>query len=1358
MPSTSPLLTPIGLEALVVNTAVQNGEDWYRWNVDYDKVTQFADPMPDTGQTGNAPKVGVHLHWALPKALTTGTQIRATGTAALSGDGVGSVAVTNAGYGYVVPPTVTLSGGGGSGAAAVAELKDGAVVGVTVVLAGKGYTSAPRVEIAPSPEVCFPLVPNRWLVTRFDPLEDPKTARKTRSWIIVSDALGAEGTANPFVNPHPEEPGTIETTTIGGSHVLSEWEGESGASGTNLFLRAVGPGQATFHAYQPGVMDVFGFYDDLGTENGTKPVPFNDQQQFAYLVVGWYSDPKADPMQGPVTHWGTDCSATRTPWASEADPVAAWDALMTDLGWTLRDQPDTAADLPDTSVYHGLLHSVTWYATTKPPRVNSSPDGMTVAFGQTGPDALAALVKAEAASAAEGQLELQELEALNFNALKTLDKADGSAQLDLKIRDAWFSELPGGVTWDVVGATDTGMTPLSHDAPAPVPPLTPAQAAALATLNSDQARLDQMSRALQSRKYELYSVWWKQNRAKHTKAWQNYVGNGQPVNNPGAQAILDRINEALDPGNADGLFAQVKDEEAAVAKLRATLPDPTDPHAIAVYARDTLKLNPEVHILKAAPAPTFYGATDPVMLVSGLAPSTKQKSQFPTYSAEEGWNKKLTVRITSQTATGVNATIEGKTVPITPTSPSKDLAALIPSVTSDAFPAQVQSSLPNLLTETFFADPQNAATIIDVGASGDGGDPAITALAAAMAAMTAQIGTPEPPLVESVAFADWQQAWSPVFLEWKVSYFATVEKDPIDHGGGGDDGPLPDNWPFDLEQWAFDGTGFRWTGGNVPPKSGSNSTSLQQSYTGRTFLTQQGTFALISRLHHYIQTAPKPEEALQKVEDLIEKVGEMNFMSQRLTGLTDAMTMRTLVPGNPPSPDIAPVIGQEYSETPDPSDGNQDLSFGPGTPFFFPVRGGFFAIGGLTVVDAFGQSVDLMKAGGNTGKGYPFVPIKGEGLAPASGTQITDPPLAEALQFSPRLVQPARLNLDWVSAEDDDRVLGLAADVNPVCGWIIPNHLDAGLAVYDATGGALGEMMEFAAVTGAPQVGWLPAPDSPAAVSDPGDISNTHLKNFVAGLLARQDEGAGFRNFLAAIDETLWTVDPLGGRADQNLSVLVGRPLAVVRARYGLELDGLEMSNMSWRDTLLDYGIDIGKLQFQLKLGSTQLYDDGLMGYFDPGQTGEDYTTFNAVHMPESRGPATPPYLKQVAPGNFLTSAFDGNFTYLTMILDPRGDIHAFTGILPHKTITLPDTFVEGPMQTFQLNFRSGPIVTPTQQIRIPYPTERHGSWSFVQRASPGAEEYLVKSLVRTTEQARLDTTPPALVEGWLRFVPEKGS
>jgi hypothetical protein len=77
----------------------------------------------------------------------TGVSIGAifgSGTAALTGDVVTSIAVDFGGFGYLSAPTVTLTGDG-TGATATATVSSGSITGFTVTNGGSGYTAPPTV-------------------------------------------------------------------------------------------------------------------------------------------------------------------------------------------------------------------------------------------------------------------------------------------------------------------------------------------------------------------------------------------------------------------------------------------------------------------------------------------------------------------------------------------------------------------------------------------------------------------------------------------------------------------------------------------------------------------------------------------------------------------------------------------------------------------------------------------------------------------------------------------------------------------------------------------------------------------------------------------------------------------------------------------------------------------------------------------------------------------------------------------------------------------------------------------------------------------------------------------------------------
>ena len=84
-----------------------------------------------------------------------GDEFLAKATAAITGDAVSSITITDGGSHYKVatPPSVTISGGGGNGATATATVSStGIVNGITITSPGSGYSSVPTVVIDYSPK------------------------------------------------------------------------------------------------------------------------------------------------------------------------------------------------------------------------------------------------------------------------------------------------------------------------------------------------------------------------------------------------------------------------------------------------------------------------------------------------------------------------------------------------------------------------------------------------------------------------------------------------------------------------------------------------------------------------------------------------------------------------------------------------------------------------------------------------------------------------------------------------------------------------------------------------------------------------------------------------------------------------------------------------------------------------------------------------------------------------------------------------------------------------------------------------------------------------------------------------------
>lgn len=1180
-------------------------------------------------------------------------------------------------------------------------------------------------QAADGAPLTYPYVPNRWLIVRIVASGDAKTPPQSKAWVLVADAVSTDPSAegapfvDPFYAPTKDQP-PVQPATLGQRMTLDAWNGgggERGVASVPAFLQALGPGDITFSAYAPGNANVFSFADELDGIN---------RAELSYLVVGWYSNGDSNPLSGldPNTDW-TEFIDPRT---GEPDPDIK---VAVELDWAVKLD---GASPPTQTVLHGLLYTVDWDTSASPPTPDGYPTNISeqvrISVGNTAADALSALVRelaiADGKTPEQADTAAALLEAFQYNSLHDYDDPGGPERLGQAIHAASFAEEAAGYGW-TIGTVTRGET--STAAPQPVP--TEAQLQWLADLNANQQRLDEQREILASLQQQLIHIWWQNQRIGFTIPPQ--------YNQQGYANAKAQLPGQLDASDPTSLVSRVSAQQQLVDQLAAGVPiaaGPGSAESIASYSAGIL--DPDELQLQSVAAPRYTRPADPVMLITGLGRSLRH-----------GLDGILMCRTPDQLVTGitVNGTaITGSTLP----------AGTIPSVTGSDLPDTVNP----LLVDSYFLDPDDAASIVWFGLGST--DPAtVTQVQADVRERQDLIGTPPP----SFAARAWAQPWLPLFLDWQARFFYTFEGDG--HGGFARDSR--DDFIFDRDKWSFNGLDYDWIGGAL-----NHQHAL--SYSGRVNLTPQVGFVFLDRLRRYLET--HPDSDLEDVEKLLEQLAQWDVLSQALSGLFDNLAMITM------DQSVAPPAAYESSLDPDGHTGvplmsivpDVDPSFGGGTPFFFPLRAGFVAFTGLRVLDAFGRTVDLLRANNNPGgSADTFHPIKAPAVM-ADPNQLGTDVAQRVIQLSPRINTSARLSLRWISSTDDQVPTDLGALASPICGWLLPNHLDKSIAVYDALGNALGELMTLVRSAEDQALIWRPQPggqSSPVVQPNaPVEIANQHLLGLVNGLLQHADAATAFSNFLEAIDETLWSIDPLGGRDDQNLSVLLGRPVAVTRINLQLQLDGAPQYNQAWYklfgetgSELLDDTGSILEWDYPVRLGYQALRDDGVLGYY----AGSDYSSFNAVHEPERSTPTSPPYIARIGvDGNYVQlrpkptptppsegSPFDSsNSAYLTLLVDPRGAVNGVTGLAPDRVTVLQDLLVKTAIERMAMSFRAGPLLLDPAAVRLPSPAEQGGTWTWLQAVGTAAGDWQEDPVMSADQGADLAAAPATLREGWLRFTP----
>lgn len=479
-----------------------------------------------------------------------------------------------------------------------------------------------------------------------------------------------------------------------------------------------------------------------------------------------------------------------------------------------------------------------------------------------------------------------------------------------------------------------------------------------------------------------------------------------------------------------------------------------------------------------------------------------------------------------------------------------------------------------------------------------------------------------------------------------------------------------------------------------------------------------------------------------------------------------------------------------------------------------PIRSGTLTLESLSLNDTFGQQWNA--------------PLKGARLVTSNG--LADPDLgANTTYLPPRLSTAARLNFRWLAALSgqngiDEVEMNSAPVTTSICGWLLPNNFDNSLMVYDNTGKALGSINVLGE--------WMPAPGSSDRIAA-AEIPNSHLRRLIRGLVVdpgksaseiklRQDFLAGF---LSTLDSAMEAIEPASFAQHEALALLIGRPIAVVRARIDLQLMGqptncemiddptitggqairLKQSlhwkafvDQDWGVFAYDWGKFYGctydqivvdqscpfieqpnnddyartthgfeKVVIPMRLGEHQLLNDGLVGFWKEMADGEFDNVFHApqtlddlkisedVTFKEGR---TTPCIRAYVDGvtDNLSLTLQDDPLGLTILMDPRGVIHATSGILPVSQLEIPAAYYADALKHMGVTFRVSPLLTDAEELHAALPKEAGYVWSWITQPNGSIWEE-IGVIAEATEHVHF-FKPPKIVEGWLKLTPKNQS
>jgi len=1135
----------------------------------------------------------------------------------------------------------------------------------------------------------FPPLPDHWLIVRFSRRE---AAFKTRAWFVDGGAIVSAGGSNLlFASGDKYAARRVGRVVPLKEFATTNFAGER----VPIPITALGnacTGSPTFTAFLAENRNIFSWHDkleDLREPNTEGRVP--EGTALSYLLVGWYREQVNEPL-----------ASSSVKVIEKRDQNDKLRGLMIDPpGWFV----DTNSPLPDLlkrrSVFHGMVAHINYWTRRAykgqilgypgAPRaegLGKTTPAFKVGVGNNAEDALVSLVSSEysgeqeSSSLAKEQPNLwKALEAVIYRQPESLVRSWNAAPRDHTVHQNWFATREAGKIWFIrPQANQEGVFPTDAHKTAEQTSIqpTPEQLRDLKELNQTQADADAGSRELAALQQELYARWWKL--CSRSRVFQ--------ANLAGDEKDIRKVVELLQP---------LRTKRDQLVNRAQTLTD---------LLKNKL---PKELELKYDAAPRFWLPADPVIVVKNCG--SHSKHQFP---------RSLPCRLPEQIITAGKVVVK-----------KGDEKSFIQASGVAEIAAAAQQRLPSC--------PAILSKLLDEGsiveqAIADLAQRALPASeplrdAGEWEAWVERLindltwdGRPETFPRDQVTFITpaafeiaphrlaelWgRQPWSPLFLDWQITWFPSPTLPATGDGFGPD-------WPLRNSDY-------------VPPNKDSipreghtlRGRSLLSPIDGRIFDEP------IDTLRELVQSKSggnqrkdgKPifPEAVTEVLSRYEVVwdstlGELKaagLMGQALTGFHQALLRRDIsLPRITPdstrpwiakpnlktleseviklldAPDQEGLTGERLSPpTPTPPMNTQTFSFSM-------IRAGALRIDELWLLDDFGQSADLL------------------GLTAArsrSSGQVFHPRMRwhddqSVMAMPPRVLQPVRLNFRFTAGEDVSRDDNRDPALSSICGWIFYNPLDQALVLCDRNGKLVGALV-IVKNQNLYRISW--GAGAGGALNEAG---NQSLRAFAESLIETNTAKPRLFELLNLVDSSLQRIRPAAARRD---TVRVGRPLALVNATIGLELFG-----KAWADPHKPVEVRAGTgdaaldgLRVRVNLGCLHNVEDGLVGYFKGG----DYNRIVIGELPE-----------KIKSSNYIGDPKDhavrvgfGVPERLTLLMDPWGSIQAACGLVPAKTITLAHAELDKTVAQMETSFSVGPVLLQAGRLALPTPAGDKGTWNF---------------------------------------------
>lgn len=571
-----------------------------------------------------------------------------------------------------------------------------------------------------------------------------------------------------------------------------------------------------------------------------------------------------------------------------------------------------------------------------------------------------------------------------------------------------------------------------------------------------------------------------------------------------------------------------------------------------------------------------------------------------------------------------------------------------------------------------------------------------------------------------ISLHEWKAPWNPVLLSWRGLYYP----DPNLLA----DQPNLDNWTFNETDYTFQGEGV--------------DTHHPVVLQGQIFLTPH-----IAELMEAMATKQFGDDLPRRMEGL----KQADYLSQALDGFNAAFLMKELALSFPifvmdkGDPELAGQVASSLAD--------YALEHPRFESFFAPIRGGFFKLDQLKLIDTFGQAQD----------------IECQQYAVSEDMRRDEYQVIDSyVMLPPRFIQPTRLDFHWLQSSTQE-FCDFSLDDSPICGWMIPNHTDQSLMIYDESGVMLGSLITTAFENR--DVQWRTAPgisQQPAAKmegdqilsDDVPDRMNAEMKAFVHEILRQSSEQDTdvLTPFLEVVDSAMWAMDQQSSSDASGLSLFVGKPLVLTRAQIKLVQAGPSAQSKIMESGEPGQGQSpnsdatnlIDKFHMPLWIGEKDHTGDGAVGFFV--LDGEhNYKQFHSAFITEGlQDKLNSDYFQSEYTVDISADA-TANGTTIALILDPFEAIHLRSGMLPVSEQRIPTDRIESGMEQLYLTLYTGPLLLGEEGWLMPLTRLPEREWSFI---TPGDDKLWIEidHLQPANGNAFLAKPPFRAVEGWLKL------